>query len=256
MATKQQELQQMRLFALQQKNLAKLRQLIGYLVNQIVFLEGKKGKGKSLGAVGITKNMKELFNKPVVVIGTKMGLNENFGDYTYLDEKQFIAELEKVSAVSKDTTDTDLGEAVDAALKKLGVDIMNAILIFDEAYKFFDARTPSDKLVRVFGYFVAQSRHYNITMILIAPNRDMIDKRVRRQIDWFGRASTTCKSLPNPETGQLECIRPGCPHTTTVRFIGGIEKFRLRFYGPTYWNMYNSTQVVGFRDSSLKIGSY
>jgi len=252
--TKQEKFEMMA-WARQQRNLGKLKQLLSYLLNSIVFLEGKKGKGKTLAATAIIHQLRELFGKPVVVIGTKMGLNANFGPFVFLDEKQFINELDKISTISKNSPDSEVENAVHTALQNLGVDIMNATLVFDEAYKLFDARTPSDKLVRVFGYFVAQSRHYNITIILIAPNRDMIDKRVRRQIDWFGRVSTTCKSLPNPETGRPMCVRPRCPHRTTVRFVGGIDKFKFTIYGPNYWDKYDTWAVVGFRSSHLKIGN-
>lgn len=256
MATaKQQERFEAFLREREQRNIAKLKQLLLFLINQVVFLEGKKGKGKTLAATAIIKNLKDHFGKPVVVIGSKMGLNENFGEYTFLDEKDFVGELDKIATISKDTPEDVVQDVVEQALKRLGVQITDVTLVFDEAYKLFDARTPSDKLVRVFGYFVAQSRHYGVTIVIIAPNRDMIDKRVRRQIDWWGRCTTTCKSLPNVETGRPECVRPDCPHRTTVRFVGGRDRFKFTIYGPNYWDMYDTWAKVGFRQSSLKIGS-
>ncbi|KKN33908.1 hypothetical protein LCGC14_0799010 [marine sediment metagenome] len=239
----------------EERNRLKLQQLLAHFWNQIVFLEGKKGKGKTLAAVAIVKQLRDLFGKHVVCIGSRLGLTEAFGEHTFLDERRFIEELDKIRLISKDTDDAQVQTAVEGALASLGIDIMDATLVFDEAYKLFDARTPSDKLVRVFGYFMAQSRHYNITIVLVAPNRDMIDKRVRRQIDWFGRCSTTCRSVPNPETAKPMCVKRGCPHRTTVRFIGGAERFKLTIYGPTYWDLFDTWTRVGFRESHLRIGN-
>ncbi len=234
------------------QNEIRLRQLISNLLNQVILLEGKKGKGKTIAGVGIIQALRDLFGRPVVIIGSKMGLTEEFGDFTYLDERKFIDELDKIASLSKSSSEDEVSSTVETALENLGINIMNATLVFDEAYKLFDARTPSDKLVRVFGYFVAQSRHYGITIILMSPNRDMIDKRVRRQIDWFGRCTTTCKTVPNPETAAPECVRFRCPHRTRVRFIGGIDRFKLNLYGPNYWPLFDTWAKIGFRESHLK----
>ncbi len=235
-------------------NKAKMRQLLSNLLNQIVLLEGKKGRGKSLAGTAITHNLRELFGKPVVIVGTKVGLNEErFGPFKFLNEREFIDQLDQISAIA-DTDEEGKAETnVERALKTMGIDIMNSTIVFDEAIKLFDARTPSDKLVRLFGYFVAQARHYNITIVIMIPNRDNLDKRVRRQIDWFGRCTTTCRSIPDENTGAPKCIRKGCPHRTTVRFVGGLERFKIRINGPDYWPMYNTWSIAGFRPSQLNV---
>ena len=238
----------------EERGRAKTWELLSLMSNQIVMLEGKRGKGKTLAATAMAYQLRELFGKKVVVIGTKMGLTSEFGPFIFLDEKQFIRELDKISTISKQTPDGAVGDAVEAALKEMKVDIFDSVMVIDEAYKLFDSRTPSDKLVRVFGYFIAQSRHYRTTLLILTPNRDMLDKRVRRQIDWFGRCTTTCRSTPEPETGRLQCIRLGCLHRTTVRFVGGLDRFKLIIYGPNYWNKFDSGTIVGFRPSQLQIG--
>ncbi len=219
-------------------------------LNQITMLEGKKGKGKTLAAVAILKNLKILFGLKVVVVGTRMGFTEEFGEYTYLDEKEFVAQLDLITQVSKQVSDDELQSVVDAALAKMGVDINNSILVFDEAYKLFDARTPSDKLVRIFGYFVAQSRHYNASIIIISPRRDMVDKRIRMQVDNWGKCKTTCRAVNGT------CVRIRCPHKVTVDMIGGITQWSLNIYGPSYWNMYNSWSIPGYRQKHLDIKTY
>ncbi|KKK70072.1 hypothetical protein LCGC14_2927680, partial [marine sediment metagenome] len=174
----------------------------------------------------------------------------NFGPFKFLSTQEFVEQLDQISNIAN-TDEEGVGETViERALKSLGIDIMDSTILFDEAIKLFDSRTPSDKLVRLFGYFVAQSRHYNITMVIAIPNRDNLDKRVRRQIDWFGRCTTTCRTL------NKKCIRPGCRHITTIRFVGGIDRFKLRLEGTKYWSMYNSWSIVGFRPSQTTIKNY
>jgi hypothetical protein len=232
------------------KNGETQRRLLSYLLNQIVLLEGKKGRGKSLGATAIAYELREKFGKPVIIVGTKVGVNENFGPFKFLSEKDFVEQLEQITAVANEETEGETETAVARALKSMGIDIMNSTILFDEAIKLFDARKPSDKLVQLFGYFVAQSRHYNITMVITIPNRDNLDKRVRRQIDWFGRCTITCRTV------NRKCVRPGCRHVCTIRFVGGIDRFKFRINASNYWSMYNSWAIVGFRSSQLSIKNF
>ncbi|KKL56721.1 hypothetical protein LCGC14_2242610, partial [marine sediment metagenome] len=208
------------------------------MIRSVSLLEGKKGRGKTIAAVSICYNLKEFFDIPTVCIGSSMDLvKSEYGNYQFLDDKEFINELSKLTSVGKSTEDSEIGGAIEETLKTMGVTVTNACLVFDEAYKFFDARTPSDKLVRVFGYFVAQSRHYKCTILLLSPYRDMIDKRVRRQIDYYGRCFTNQKT-----------------HYTTVRMSGGMESWRFKIFGPNYWEMYDTHVLLGFRAKHLQIG--
>ena len=222
----------------QEKLLQKQAEAIGSLVRQITLFEGKKGRGKTLAAVAIAYQMREFFDIPTVVIGSSMDLTPAYGPYTFLDEREFIDNLDRMTKISKGTNDQEVGDAVETVMEKMGIQIHDSLLVFDEAYKFFDARTPSDKLVRVFGYFVAQSRHYKSSIFLISPNRDMMDKRVRRQIDWFGRCFTNKRT-----------------NVTTVRLTGGVESWKLRVNGPTYWDMYDTHAILGFRSKHLQIAT-
>tara|TARA_B100000749_G_scaffold76440_1_gene57441 strand:- start:5414 stop:6187 length:774 start_codon:yes stop_codon:yes gene_type:complete len=224
--------------AKQEKLLQKQAEAIGSLVRQITLFEGKKGRGKTLAAVAMAYQMREFFDIPTVVIGSSMDLTPAYGPHVFLDEREFIDNLDKMTKISKGTADQEVGDAIETVMENMGISIHDSLLVFDEAYKFFDARTPSDKLVRVFGYFVAQSRHYKSTIFLISPNRDMMDKRVRRQIDWFGRCFTNRRT-----------------NVTTVRLTGGVESWKLRVNGPTYWPMYDTHAILGFRAKHLNINT-
>ncbi len=213
---------------------AKRLLLIQPLLRQRTLLEGVAGSGKSLAGVALMKMLKELCGMDIVVIGSKMDLNEHFGNYTFLDEKEFIENLAKITEIGKSTSEQQLGNAVEMLLQQEGVSIMNTCLVFDEAYKLFDARTPSDKLVRVFGYFIAQSRHYKSTIILMSPDRKDLDRRIRRQINWFGQCTTR-------------------NNKTTVVLRDGRESYLLKIHGPNYWHMYDTHALVGFRTKHLAI---
>jgi len=210
------------------------------LVETSILLEGKKGRGKSLSAVAITYQLRERFNRHVITVGTKMGLSPEFGDSEVLSETQFKDVLGKIQDVVDEGV---VAEGVVNALKANGVDLMYSTLVFDEAYKLFDCRTPSDKLARVFGYFMAQQRHYHCTTLLLTPNREMVDKRVRQQLDWQGR-----------------CFHNKWSHKCTVRLVGGLETVTFTFngiddtYHTPYYDMYETHVLTGFRRKSLDIG--
>ena len=209
------------------------------LVEQALLLEGKKGRGKTLGAVVICYLIRELFDRHVITVGSKMGLTPVFGSHEELTEGQFKDALGKIQDVVEEEA---AAEEVWKALKDKGVDLMYATIVFDEAYKLFDARNPMDKLTRTFGYFMAQQRHYHCTTILCTPNREMVDKRVKQQVDWFGR-----------------CFHNKWTHQGVIRLVSGLETLPLSYNAiddsahARYYDMYNSWQVVGFRRSSLNI---
>jgi len=215
----------------------KQAEVLGNLQRSVTLLEGKKGRGKTIAGVAVAYQLKELFGIPTVVVGTSMDLvRKTYGDFTFLDEKEFINHLDKLTTVTKNTDEDTVRDAIEETLLTMGVSVTNSCMVFDEAYKFFDSRTPSDKLVRVFGYFIAQSRHYKCTVMLLCPFRDMIDKRVRRQVDYYGRCFTSNKTK-----------------ITTVRLSGGMDSWKLKIFGPNYWDMYDTHALVGFRAKHLLI---
>ncbi len=210
------------------------------LVETAILLEGKKSRGKTLSAVAICYQLRERFNRHVVTVGTKMGIKSEFGDFENLGEAQFKNALERI----QDVVDEELGaEEVVKALRDVGVDLMYATIVFDESYKLFDCRTPSDKMTRLFGYFMAQQAHYHCTTLLLTPNRGMIDKRVRQQLDWQGR-----------------CFHNKWTHKCTVRMVGGLETMTFVFSGDDdtyhvpYYSMYDRWNLVGYRRKHLEVG--
>lgn len=213
------------------------------LVEQAILIEGKKGRGKSLTGLAVAWWLRELFNRPVITIGSKMGIKPAFGPHKVMSETQFRDELNQLSIVANEE---DNAENVAKAFEKYGISILYSTLIFDEAYKLFNSRTPMDKLVQLFGMFVAQSRHYHVTIILLTPDRSMVDgKRVRPQMDWNGRV------YHNKYTNKAR-----------LRLVSGVETMTLVVDGKNdpdpkdpFYRMYDSWALLGYRASQLNIGN-
>ncbi len=213
--------------------------VIGRLLETSVDIIGKKGRGKTLTGVTVGYQLRERFERPVVCVGSKMGLNENFGPFQFLGEQDFRNEMEKISVAADEEENA---EQVAAMFKKYGVSILYATIIFDEAYKLFEARRAMDKMVQLMGYFMAQQRHYHVTTVLMAPDEKLIDKRIIQQVDWKGR-----------------CFHNKYTNMCRARFVQGLEVLTLDIDGtddtlhPTYYDMYNSWNMVGYRKQSLNI---
>ena len=211
------------------------------LVEQAILIEGKKGRGKTLSAVGIAWWIRELFGRPVITVGSKMGLRPEFGPHKVMSEMDFRNELNQLSVVANEESNA---ENVARAFEKYGISILYATIVFDEAYKLFNSRTPMDKLVQLFGFFIAQSRHYHVTILLLTPDRSMIDgKRVRPQMDWNGRV------YHNKYTNKAR-----------LRLVAGIETMILEVDGlrdpssdNNFYGMYDSWSLLGMRPSQLAI---
>lgn len=254
-------------------NTIKFRELVSRLLYQITLHEARKGKGKSLSLIAESKELKDMTDKPVLVIGTGLGIDEKtYGPFRLMYEEEFVEALKLFSELSKledtgRTKDISPEEAFKQKLENIGngtearerkvklllekMGLLGGILIGDEVYKLLDARRPGDRTILNFTYFGASSRHYGVTMLLAAPNRSQIDKRVRLQVDYYANCNTTCQSIMTPD-GPL-CITPGCPHITTTRYSNGRDiSWKLKFWGPKYWPMYNTFNVLGFRDKMLK----
>lgn len=217
---------------------------LAQLVEKFSLVQGKKGKGKSLGAIHLAYNIRERFDIPIVLIGDKMGIKEAFGPVHHMSIMAFKEELEKLSVAAKEA---EQAEQVVDIFKKHGISIVGAMLVIDESYELFDARRSSDKLVQTMGYFCAKQRHYHITLMVLAPAEKMLDQRITMQIDWRGRVYT------NEYSGNCN-----------LRFVNGLQAVAFRFNGndtgggihAPYFQMYDSWNVQGYRKASLNIKNF
>jgi hypothetical protein len=209
------------------------------LVKKITFVYGKKGKGKTAFAVAASWGLREYFDQPVVCIGSKMGLGPAFGPFDYMPEVEFKEELAKIDMVANEDENAEM---VAEIFKRKGIKIMGATIIFDEAYKLMNARSPQDKMVKLTVQFVSQCRHYLCTPIILAPDERMIDKLIVLQMDWKGQA------FWNKYT-----------YTTTIRLQYGVDVITFEvdltdgsLHTP-FGEMYNSQNILGYRPSTLNI---
>lgn len=201
----------------------------------LIVIEGKKGSGKTLLAMALVMKFKEYFEKKIIL---DFKPRPAFGDYGFIDESRFIAELTKITDIVRGTPQDQVDLAVEWSLKKLDLNIENKVIVLDESYRYFDCRTPSDKLVRVFGYFIAQMRHYHLTIILLCPSKRYLDRRVRDQIDFLGKVAF------NP--GTLVA------HSRFLSYLTGEIK-ALKVYGPNYFDLYDSWSPIAIRKRVLDL---
>ena len=212
---------------------------LSMLVEKTIMIEGKKRRGKTLSAVGIAYELRERFGRPVVCIGSDMGLNDSFGPYKFLNEAQWRDELEKITIASNQEENA---EAVMKAFAKYGVNTMYATVVLDEARKLLNNRRSQDKMIQLTGDWVMQSAHYHVTTIICAASEDEIDKRVLRQLDWRGRVYHNRYN-----------------NTARLRLVSGIDVITYDVDGADgsnhvpFYEMYNSWTMLGFRAASLKI---
>jgi hypothetical protein len=212
---------------------------IGRLVETSIDIIGKKGRGKTLTGVAIAYQLRERFNRPVICVGSKMGLNESFGPYQFMGEMDFRNEMERISLAADEEENA---EQVAKMFDKYGISILYSTIVFDEAYKLFEARRSMDKMVQLTGYFMAQQRHYHVTTIFMSPDEKLIDKRIVQQVDWKGR-----------------CFHNKYNDMCRARFVQGLDVLTLDVDGmddllhPPYYYMYNSWALVGYRKASLNI---
>lgn len=212
------------------------------ILEKKILIQGKGGRGKTLTAVHLGYELRERFGRPVICIGSKMGLKPAFGDFKVMSEQDFRDELERLDVAAREEVNA---EAVAAAFEKYGISILYATLVFDEAGKLFNSRRSSEKLVQLCDSFVAQARHYHCTSIFLAPHEDEVDKRIVRQMDWKGRV------YHNDWT-----------HVARCRLVQGIEVLTFDTYGEDgskhvpFYEMYNSWNILGYRKSQLTIKNF
>jgi len=216
--------------------------VLAQLLEKCTCLEGRHDRGKSMSLVAISYWLREWFDRPVITVESSMGLKPAFGPHKHLPVRAFVEELKKLTEVAKIGQNGHepeaLQDAIDEALRKMGINLMHATLVFDEANKLFEARRPHDPLVILIGYFVQQMAHYHNTVLIATPNRRALDYRVQEQVDFWGR-----------------------PHYNEFTKVCQLDFFKLaperlmtlRVQGERYFDMYDRWSLVAFRSRALNI---
>ena len=202
------------------------------LLDQIIFVLGKRGRGKTTTMVAMAYWFRELFDKRIITVATDLGIRDVFGPYTYLSIEDFRKQLILLDEFARDPASAALeGDALEQALYKKGVIIYKAALFWDEAYKLTSARKPMDPMVQAIDTFVAQSRHYKVTLVLSSLALREIDWKIRDQVDW--------KAAPffNKMTDRI---------TVTFKRDADMAKMKWHIPASRYWPLFYSWNLLGY----------
>jgi len=146
----------------------------------VIWVRGKGGSGKTATMMDIAYKLRKYFGKtPILDFRPK----PKFGHYEYMGPREFVAILEKMGDLVDAGKTEGLDEDALAQLfrKKLGIDLMNATIGLDEAYRYLRSRHPTKRLVLAYGDFIQTWRHYHLTIIMCSPFRQL-DKLATGQV--------------------------------------------------------------------------
>lgn len=112
--------------------------------------------------------------------------------------------------------------------------LFNVVLLIDEIELFFDSREWNKKEAKEFGRFLQQIRKRNVPILCTAQFSDLIEKRLRQQIDIVAQCTFNKKK-----------------HISRILYIDltGLESNELRFVTSTYYakplyGLYNTKQII------------
>ena len=244
----------------------------------ITSFEGKMGTGKTLSATAMAYSEVQRRNMEIEALTSIRGLEDDrfTSEYSNLESN-----LMQTYGVNKLTADKILNSTrslynrnPEVELKPLTIyanyhlnfpytrwdpdfflervndpaGINDCILIMDEAYIYMDSRSSASKLVKLFGYFIGQTRKRGVKLFVCVHHRDVLDKRLRRAINIRG----ICRFGPKGPVEEFD--RKGIPlpiplrryNWATANFTNvdtGLEKM-IKFYGPLFWGLYDTNEVV------------
>lgn len=211
----------------------------------VTALVGIAGTGKTLTGTCIAKNLKELFGKRVVVIGTPF-LTEQFGSFTFLSTGEFLEQVAYRSFLAERIQSEQLDEQeTDQLYASEGVVLRKAVLLFDESYEVFDSYRSGDKVVKLFTNFIGNRRHEMVTIITMCPSIKDMTNRVRKQIGWAGKCSF------DPETGTATVRFEGRGYLPYIYSVRGTDE---SLHGYSYFQMYDTHAPKPVRAKFLQVG--
>ncbi len=206
------------------------------LIGSITLLWGPKDSGKTLASVAIARRLRDITGIPLVL---NFHPTAEFGPYTYMDAQGFLKQLGEIAQLAQGREGgAELVNDLSASLVN-NLDIEGAFMVLDEIYQLFDARRGSSNSVIAFAEWVSQIAHYHASLIMPMPHWDMIEKRIRRQIDFYGE----CRF--NRATGIVYVrLVPRDPDRGEAKM--------LIINGPAYFDVYDRWNKFAFRKKLIE----
>ncbi len=240
----------------------------------ITSFEGKMGQGKSLSATALAYTewiKREMLRKALDFVLKDKTWEDAISDLVKefkISEKTAGAMVEKALEVVRDQGDEAfipprkifcnnhlnfpythfdpqffLEHAEDQELS-------DCILLLDEAYIYLDSRTSAAKITKLFTYFIGQTRKRGVDLYVCTHHIDVLDKRLRRAIDIRGNCRFTAG--PMEEDKPIPKRRYNWVRITFRDMRSGVEK-RIKIYGPPFFPLYDTTEVIGYMRKQTEI---
>lgn len=165
----------------------------------------------------------------------------------------------------------------------------NCITLLDEAHQYLDARRSGGRANILWTYYTVQTRKRGVDLYACFHHIDVMDKRFRRQVDVRGtcrylkedpcakckgegrtvRNNAMCPACgrngsgPDRDcsfckgTGEVcpRCLGYGVTGWATTRFLDlrSGKRSRIRVFGPAFFGMYNTGEMVPFTGKQIRI---
>lgn len=153
------------------------------------------------------------------------------------------------------------------------LEMMDCILMWDEAYLYMDSRSSGSKMNKLTSYFIAQTRKRDVDMFVCVQHIDLVDKRLRRAVDERGTCRyrkespcTACNGLGktekkgrNGDPGESiqcsRCLGYGETGWATSVFWNKRtgERKRIKIFGPAVFWLFDTKELIPMQGKSLQI---
>lgn len=218
---------------------AKLLKFFAPLTETVIWLYGKADAGKTITAVSVSHSLREFYGKmPILDFHPR----DAYGPYEYMGPRELVTALEKIGDMidSGALIDTMDEETIGGILEKeLGIHLLNATIVLDEAYRVLRKRHSGKRLILVHEDLLQIYKHYHLTIIMCSPGHDIGFRAVDQVI-----LPMVCSFDPRT----MRVLARGRDRNTLERvsIITPVSK-----YGPMY-NRWNPVAVLRGRKIEVK----
>ena len=264
----------------------RLMSVYSLLLEKFVVLNGSKGMGKTSSGIHLAYNLRELSKREVIVVGTLIGMTDEFGPYTFMSSADFICQMRLISKIAPTLSPELTQEEINIALLN-GRGCSNPMhdpdyvqlangqwkrreIVSEKAMENIQDQGSecwtSTNGVVIYRAIVLLDEGNEFTGGEFASNplvrlfSKMIQEMRHLRITLF-------LMTPEPEDlapkirrqvdtyGDCVTFLKAHPVYAKVNFSGGtlMERFSIRFPSQRYWKMFTSFNILALRERSLTI---